>query len=327
MNTSNKLLFLIGFAVALAAVSIAAFMLSRSSTEVKTIFGRIPGPEITSVTRPQSKILSIDFKSSDEIPKVATVYEVSKRGMSRQEAAKIAAKFGLKTKPAGKKILTWNEKKKILEFNLIAAELDFKNQNIKPLNGGFSVKNLAAIAKKFLKQKGLSTEGLIADTNNTRLFEVTGTTLQTTSKPTKPVFIEIGFNRKLNKYSLFYANPTDPAVSVMLNNKGQVFRVLYRFINLADSKTGVYPTTDIKKLATSNLSVFGILVRPQEGDEIFDASLIKSITFEDFSLAYLDDQSGPYIQPVYILRGFARAGTEIVDVVVYYPAVAEEWLK
>ena len=84
---------------------------------------------------------------------------------------------------------------------------------------------------------------------------------------------------------------------------------------------------DIKKLEIATLVRFGDLVYPQTGRGVFEPALIKTIDIEDFSLAYLDDQVGEFVQPVYILRGFATVGKENISVVVYYPALEERWLK
>jgi len=327
MELRNKLIILIGIFGVIVVGGIALFFLSRSSSEVSTIFGKIERPDVDSVLRLQSKKLTTDFKTTQKVPTTAQVFKIRESEISREVAGAMALNLGFTADPKGRFTLTWAQGNKILDIDLDNRYLNFKNQSIKPLKGKFSTEQLAEKALKFIKQKGLPTDGLAADTVNFRLLEARGDELEAVSDSKNPVFIEIGFNRALNEYNVFYPNPTEPAAVVSLNNKGQIFWVYYKFGDINKKTSGTYPLVDIKKLEIAKLIRFGDLVYPQTGKGVFEPALIKTIAIEDFSLAYLDDQVGEFVQPVYILRGFATVGKENISVVVYYPALEERWLK
>ncbi len=320
-------MILIG-AIVVGAIGIgAAFLLSRPSSEGSTIFGKIEHPDIDSTIRLQSKKLTVDFKTFGEVPKTAQVFKMNEDEISREVATAIALNLGFTAEPKGRLILTWTQGKKMLNIDLIKRNFDIKYQSTKPLKGKFSAEKLAKKALKFMEQNGLSIDDLIADTANIRLLEARGDELEAVSKSANPVFIEIGFNRKLDRYNMFYPNPTEPAVAATLNNKGQILWVYYKFADINKRTSGTYPLVDIKKLEIEKIARFGKLVFPPTGKGVFEPQLVRTITIEDFSLAYLDDQVGEFVQPVYILRGFATVGKENISVVIYYPALEERWLK
>ena len=327
MELRNKLIILIGIFGVIVVGGIALFFLSRSSSEVSTIFGKIERPDVDSVLRLQSKKLTIDFKTPQKVPTTAQVFKIRESEISREVAEAMALNLGFTVDPKGRFTLTWTQGNKILDIDLDNRYLNFRNQSVKSLKGKFSTEKLAEKALKFIKQKGLPTDGLAADTVNFRLLEARGDELEAVSDSKNPVFIEIGFNRALNEYNVFYPNPTEPAAVVSLNNKGQIFWLYYKFGDINKKTSGTYPLVDIKKLEIAKLIRFGDLVYPQTGKGVFEPALIKTIAIEDFSLAYLDDQVGEFVQPVYILRGFATVGKENISVVVYYPALEERWLK
>ncbi|MCH7541698.1 hypothetical protein IH981_02905 [Patescibacteria group bacterium] len=261
------------------------------------------------------------------MPKTAKVFKISERQVSREDAISMAAKFGFKSEPKGGPILSWVQKNQTLDIDLRNNRLDYKNTKVKILRGKFSEKELATKANNFIKDKGLPTEDLIADTKNVRLIEALGDELGFTTDSSKPVFLEIGFNRKISEYILFYPNPSEPTATVILNNKGQVFKFSYNFTKINEVTIGTYPIIDISKINTADLAKFGILVAPGDGESTFDSKLLQDIIVEDASLGYLDDKQISFVQPIYILRGFSEIGNEITAVIIYYPAVEGRWLK
>jgi len=327
---NKKLIILISAALLLVLIGAAAFFLTRVLNKVDTLFGIIDRPKITSMTSLSPKKISIEFISSREKLKTIKVYGVSKRTISKKEAIKTALAIGFKTNPEGKSIVTWKEGKRILRINLESGRLDYQNQSIKPVKGSFSKEKLAQIAEKFLNQKGLSTKGLNADTKHALLFEVRGTTLYATNNTSNPVYVDIGFNRKLGDYTLFYQNPTETSASVMLNKNGQVFKAVYHIITTNKVNTGIYPVTNVNNISPRKIKAHGILVHPQSGNDIFDPNLIRAIIVEDYFLGYLDDQKSRYLQPIYVLRGVGEIGKttiETVGITIYFPALEETWLK
>lgn len=327
MSTREKVIILIG-ALALGFVGIiAVVLLSGSSKEVSTIFGRIDRPDVTSIIRLRINILAIDLLPFEQLPQTANVFKIPEREVSREDAIIMASKFGFKAQPRGKIILSWEQKNQSLDIDLSGNRLNFKNLKVKPLKGKLSTEKLAVTAKKYLKQKGLPTDNLEADTKNILLLGVRRDELGITTDSSEPVFLEIGFNQKLDEYNLFYPNPSEPVATVVMNNKGQVFTVSYNFTRINEVTIGTYPLIDISKITTVQLANFGALVAPGKGESTFDTKLLRDITVEEVSLGYLDDKKGFFVQPVYILRGFAAVGNEITAVVIYYPAVEERWLK
>lgn len=327
MSSRDKLIFLIG-AMILIIIGIAVvFLLSRTSSQVSTIFGKIETPDIDSIIHLRSKILVVDFKNDEEVPKTAQVYKINEKQISNEDALQIAINLGFNNKPRGGSIPTWENKNSTLYIDRVKRSLDLKYRNVKPRKGKFSVEKLAEIALKFIQKSGLQIENLTPDTINYRLLTAAGDELEVTADLKKPILIEIGFNRKLDQYNVFYPSPEEPAAAVILNNKGQISRVYYKFADINKTTSGTYPLVDINKLEVGNLVNLGSLVFPQSRRGVFEPQLVKTITIEDFSLAYLDDQVGEVIQPIYILRGYASVGKENISVVIYYPALGEKWLK
>ena len=76
MELRNKLIILIGILGVIVVGGIALFFLSRSSSEVSTIFGKIERPDVDSVLRLQSKKLTIDFKTPQKVPTTAQVFKI-----------------------------------------------------------------------------------------------------------------------------------------------------------------------------------------------------------------------------------------------------------
>lgn len=322
-----KLLVSIFTVAAVLILAVVVFIFLRASEKIDTAFGRIDLPQIDSQIGLQTKSISFNFKSSQEVAKIIKVYKFSNRPFPRKEAVEIAAGFGFKTKPKGKNILTWKGKKRTLVINLENSEIKYTDRSVKATQGNFSSKNLASKAKSFLNQRGLSTNNLKGDTENTQFLEIKGTELSPATSSSKPVFLQIGFNKEIDGLALFYASPETPPTSVLINNKGQLFSLTYRNSNIDSSKVGVYPVTKVEEINTDFIRRIGKLVFPTSGDNLFDTKLIRKITIEDYSLAYLDDQKNSHLVPIYVLRGFADVGTETTGLVIYFPAIKLEWLK
>ena len=117
---------------------------------------------------------------------------------------------------------------------------------------------------------------------------------------------------------------------MILNKKGQVFKVTYHFTTTDKATTGIYPAANVKNISPLKLKAHGVLVHPQSGSDLFDPDLIRTITIEDYFLGYLDDQEGKYVVPIYVLRGVGEVGKtaiETVGITIYFPALEDKWLK
>src|SRR4030066_1282562 len=260
MSIKPQLMILLG-AIVVGVIGIgAAFLLSRPSSEKGTIFGKIEKPDVDSIIRLQSKILSADFKNNDKIPKTGAVYKLNESEISNEKAVEMAAKLGFISRPSGIQTITWAGKNNTLTIDRVRRTLELKFLKVKSLKGNFQVDKLAETAVKFLEKNGFSTDNLAANTTKVRLFQVAGDELEIVEKTTNPVFIEIPFNRKLGNHYLFSPDPTSPAAVVILNSKGQVFRVYYKFADINKTTVGTYPLVDIKKLEPEKIVRFGSLV-------------------------------------------------------------------
>lgn len=335
-QSTKKLIFLLVITVILLGL-LGAFLLSIGKrSQVNSKYGKLPKLSIKSQTPLLSKTVEISFKSEVDVPKTAKVYKVKERYVGKEKALQMAKSLGYLQDPeivkpkGGGSILYWHSDTGYLNIDEKTGKIDYKNtralQTANPLNTFIPETEMRTKSEAFLRILGLDSRELTMDTKNVLYYEGSGDEFSLSEDKVKAKIAVFGFNLKLSNNLLMFGSPIQSAIQFTLTKNGEVFLFQYNLPHPIDEEA-IYPLTPIEKISAALLKRFGSLVAPTGVNSLFDPDLIKKITIEDYSLVYLDDSKGEYIVPAYLLRGFATISNERVMIMVYLPAIEEEWLQ
>ena len=290
-------------------------------------FGPIERPNLGESVGLGTKQIKVKLASKRKIPKTALVYKLMISQPSNEEIAKLASSFGFQSEPISEEPFHWKDNKRELIVSADLTDITFKDAGIGVADSNLDEKSLVATTKKFLSEKGLLDKSLVTD-KRLKYLIANQTTTSYVKNFEQADFVKLSFDRKLGEWYVFGSSPTSSAATVLLNKAGQVRRLIYSRVDTGAGEP--YPLRSVGE-AADRLAAEGFLIEKDLGRTIestfLSSKAFTKLTIEDVFLAYFGDDSGLFIQPIYIFRGRGAAGLYEDDVTIYVPAVEDKWLK
>lgn len=292
--------FFIPVVFLLTIIFIGVWLIAGRDKPAEEKFGELAPIQIDSVLREDLEIKNIS--AGLRISKTPKIVNVFKRGMP-VSINTIAKKLGLAKKP--KKIGTnqyWEEKNKILKFNPSTFQMNYSFRSGKT-SGDLTEKKAQTKAEEFLS--GLS---LIDKSTQLNLVEINRLVTVGRDEP------EVARDNNFDTYSILFEIDLDGLSVINENGITSVVKIwvgLDGEIRKLDASTQSYTTTD---KSTYKVKTAKDVRGEVDGQEVTVVNIKGNlplthrkvtINYSQGGLVYLLTSKGKYIQPFYLLSGFA----------------------
>jgi len=301
-----------------------------SETVIRNQFPQVPPAPIIAppvgVDENSTKNVVVNFDSK-EIPLQANLFIKDTVSLTEKQIIELGARFGFSVQPEkmldgrGFSIYLWSEENKSLLITAETGEINFSNTK-RTVNNHVRVQEALSIAEEFLKGKRLFHSDLKTSLDSLRFYGLDGSKDPAIVKNySENELIEVPFERMVDSFPVYHPQGSKKQISVTINIDTTVTKLEYRYSPLLQNGKS-YSLLTFDEIKTKLLQGNGKYVKIGS-EELLEltAPPTNPISLTSFELAYLDDEVGLYIQPIFVFRGTTNVSGSQQDVILYLPAI------
>jgi len=265
-------------------------------------------------------------------PSSAPVFRKKSSFLTDESIIALGSSFQFTTEPQniidgqGQTVFLWNEENRSLVINKHNGEILYSNsqpENIQRLMG--STRDVINAASLFLTQNNVYHQDLKTTIQDVKLLiaEEGGDTVEADSFTNADLYA-VTFSRYLDQKPVYHQGSTKRQVLVLVNPSGTIQSLQYIYPTL-EPTSQTYPIISMTEIKTLLSQGRGQIAKiGPENEFIIATPPTTPITLNTIELAFVDDRTTNFIQPIFVFMGeYTNQSGEQEQVYIYLPAIKQ----